>query len=362
MKIKAKTKDCQLIVKAKTSFGESIDDKELDRFSRVYLRGFLKPKQSGKNQVEYLGPVGISLYERLKKPILKRDLLFILEQIVVAVQKLQSNSLPLNNLIMDIHYAYMNEVTKEVQFIYLPILNSRDNTNLIDFVESVVYSLQLADEKDSDFVSRFIYFFKALSPLDVNKIEQFILKEDRSVVNTIKKQNAGQSGYMTDKHQDYYRHYAGREGDSEATCLLSQEDEATGLLDDDEATGILYDEEATSLLDDDENATMLLTEEPEYVHFPTLFRVSTEESISINKPVFRLGKEKSCADYFVADNVAVSRSHADIITRAGCYFVVDLNSKNHTYVNSESIPVQCEVELHDGDRLRLANEEFTFHV
>ena len=43
MKFKAKAKECQLIVKAKSSFGEVIDEKELDRFSRIYLRGFLKP-------------------------------------------------------------------------------------------------------------------------------------------------------------------------------------------------------------------------------------------------------------------------------------------------------------------------------
>ena len=44
MKFKAKAKDCQLSVKVKASFGEVIDDRELDRFRRVFLRGFLKPK------------------------------------------------------------------------------------------------------------------------------------------------------------------------------------------------------------------------------------------------------------------------------------------------------------------------------
>lgn len=44
MKFKTKAKDFQLLVKVKTSFGETIDEAELDRFSRIYLRGFLKPK------------------------------------------------------------------------------------------------------------------------------------------------------------------------------------------------------------------------------------------------------------------------------------------------------------------------------
>lgn len=396
MKFKAKAKDCQLLVKAKASMGETIDEKELDRFSRVYLRGFLKPKLVKKNLVEYTGPVGISLYERLKKPTTKRDFLFMLEQIVVAVQKLQANNMGLNNLIMNLQYVYINEVTKEIQFIYIPTAKGLQNLNLIEFIEAVAYSVKPADEKDNEFVSRFIYFFKAMKPFDINKVEAFVAKEDRSVVNTIKKQNAGQSGFMTNKPQHYYDHYDEKkktEDDDDPTGLLTEtddddptgllvedddptgllveggDDDATGLLgDDDEATGLLNnvdDDDATGLLTstgDEDEATGLLVENNANVRFPILFRVLTEETISINKPVFRLGKERSYVDYFVTNNIAVSRSHADIITRGNKYFVKDLNSKNRTYINDQELPIHMEVEIHDGDRLKLGNEEFVFNV
>lgn len=396
MKFKAKAKDCQLLVKAKASMGETIDEKELDRFSRVYLRGFLKPKLVKKNLVEYTGPVGISLYERLKKPTTKRDFLFMLEQIVVAVQKLQANNMGLNNLVMNLQYVYINEVTKEIQFIYIPTAKGLQNLNLIEFIEAVAYSVKPADEKDNEFVSRFIYFFKAMKPFDINKVEAFVAKEDRSVVNTIKKQNAGQSGFMTNKPQHYYDHYDEKkkteddddptglltETDDDPTGLLVEDDDPTGLLveggdddatgllgDDDEATGLLNnvddDDDATGLLTstgDEDEATGLLVENNANVRFPTLFRVLTEETISINKPVFRLGKERSYVDYFVTNNIAVSRSHADIITRGNKYFVKDLNSKNRTYINDQELPIHMEVEIHDGDRLKLGNEEFVFNV
>ena len=64
----------------------------------------------------------------------------------------------------------------------------------------------------------------------------------------------------------------------------------------------------------------------------------------------------------MTNNIAVSRSHADIITRGARYFVMDLNSKNHTYINNQEIPIHCEVEIHDGDRLKLGNEEFVFNA
>lgn len=372
MKMKAKRKDCHLVIRAKAAPGESIHEKELDTFARMYLRGFLKPRLIKKNQIEYTGPIGISLYERFKKPLTERDFFFLMEQVVVAVQKLQANSLPLNNLLTDIRYVYINDVTKEVQFIYIPI-TPPPNGKIMELIESIIYSVHPAQERDRDFVSRFVYFFRAMKPFDIDLIEKYIAKEDESVVTTIKKQHAGQSGFMTNKQRHYYEHYGGQStADDEPTDLLHEDDGATGLLGDeatglldDEATGLLTEEdEATGLLTDNTSSedTALLSENQANIRYPTLYRILTEETISINKPVFRLGKGKSYVDYFVTNNIAVSRSHADIVTRGNHFFVTDLNSKNHTYINGRELPVHCEMEINDGDRLKLGNEEFIFHI
>lgn len=68
---------------------------------------------------------------------------------------------------------------------------------------------------------------------------------------------------------------------------------------------------------------------------PHLLRNKNNEIINLTKPVFRIGKEKSYVDYFVSDNTAVSRSHANIITRGNKYYIVDTNSTNHTFVNEK---------------------------
>ena len=374
MKIKAKTKDYQLIVKVKLSFESTINEQELDFFSRKLFRGFLKPKITKRNVIDFTGPVGISLYDRLRKPISKYDFFFIIEQIVDATQKLQKNNFMWNKVIWDIKYSYINEATKEVQFLFLPLADIKQATGDVrSFIESVIYSAQPVGEHDTDFVSRFSYFLQSMSGFDPGKVEEFIKKEDRSVVNTIKKHRANSSGFMTDKRQDYYKHYDNDDGDDptglldegdDPTGLINEGDEPTGLLrDDDEATGLLNDgdEDATGLLNEsDEDATGLLVEG--HVHYPSLFRVLTEETILINKPVFRIGKERSYVDYFVTNNNAVSRSHADIVTRGSRYFVIDLNSKNRTYINGKMLPVQYETEIFDGDRLKLGNEEFIFNA
>ena len=117
---------------------------------------------------------------------------------------------------------------------------------------------------------------------------------------------------MTDKPQHYYEHY-GRD---------NADEEATGLLADEEATGLLNaaDEDTELLNNYDEEATGLLNTQCEQIHY------------------------------------------ADIIARGGRYFIVDLNSKNRTFVNGTPIPAQQETEIHDGDAIRLANEEFEFRI
>ena len=95
---------------------------------------------------------------------------------------------------------------------------------------------------------------------------------------------------------------------------------------------------------------------------PFLIRSKNNEKILLNKPVFRIGKEKSYVDYFVSDNPAVSRSHANIITREKDYFIIDTNSKNHTYVNGNMIQSNTEVKITHGTKIRLANEDFIFNL
>lgn len=95
---------------------------------------------------------------------------------------------------------------------------------------------------------------------------------------------------------------------------------------------------------------------------PYLIRRKNGEKILINKPIFRIGKEKSYVDYFVNDNAAISRSHANIVSHEDGYYIVDTNSTNHTYVDGVMIQSNEEKKLSHGMKLRLANEEFEFRM
>ncbi len=88
-------------------------------------------------------------------------------------------------------------------------------------------------------------------------------------------------------------------------------------------------------------------------------RLSTKEQVRVTKNIFRIGKERSYVDYFIADNSAISRSHADIIIKDGEYFLRDNNSLNHTYVDDAILQSNQEYPIKPGSKIVLADEEFS---
>lgn len=333
-KYKTKIKDYQLTVRAKLSYKEKINEEGFTLFLEKNPSSFLKARKIRNRVIEYTGPASISLYERLKKPVTRYEFFFIIEQIVVAIQEIQANDLSFDMVVLNIHNVFINETTKEIRFIYLPSEDDQKPADIIHFIETIIYSAIPVQDKNQDYFSKFIYFLKGLPQFDADLIEKYIADEEKSVVDTIKRHCTGEKEFIAGGLKDYAN------TEDEVTELFSEEDEMTALFEDEEGTVLL-----------DENSQ---------IHFPALRRLSDNEMIYIKKPAFRIGKEKRSVDYAVTNNNAVSRNHADIITRGQRCFVIDLNSKNKTFINDQVIPVQQEVEIFDQDRIRLANEEFVF--
>ena len=146
--------------------------------------------------------------------------------------------------------------------------------------------------------------------------------------------------------------------DSLASEPFGAED-GTTLLDETDGTVLLDDaEEDAGTIMIDTGGTVVLAQEA--LEHPRLYRRKTGAEIVVDKPVFRIGKEEGYVDYLIPDNPAVSRSHADIISRDGSYYIYDNNSTNKTYVNNIMIPALKNVKLEDGCLIRLADEEFEF--
>lgn len=88
-------------------------------------------------------------------------------------------------------------------------------------------------------------------------------------------------------------------------------------------------------------------------------RLKTGEVVSLDKVPFVIGKG-SDSDYIVKGNDTISRRHARIEKEKEEYFLTDLESANHSFIDGQKITEQ--VKLVNGMKFRLSDEEFQFLV
>jgi pSer/pThr/pTyr-binding forkhead associated (FHA) protein len=76
--------------------------------------------------------------------------------------------------------------------------------------------------------------------------------------------------------------------------------------------------------------------------------------VGINKPEFFVGRDPQC--HLRPASISVSKKHCCFTVREERAFLRDLNSTNGTFVNDRQ--VKGEIELHDGDRVKLGPLSF----
>lgn len=113
----------------------------------------------------------------------------------------------------------------------------------------------------------------------------------------------------------------------------------------------------TTVLGGSSNATTVLSG-----NYGSLTRTKTGERVTISKEQFKVGRERSRVDMCISDNTAVGRLHAIIVSRGGNTYVVDQNSTNCTFVNSQRANANQEVPLKNGDKVTFADEEYTYNA
>lgn len=82
----------------------------------------------------------------------------------------------------------------------------------------------------------------------------------------------------------------------------------------------------------------------------------------IDEEEFLIGKNPKAVDGVLQVSKVVSRIHCKIMKKNRKFFVQDMNSVNHTFVNGEYIPAYEVMELYDGDVLTLADVDLRVHV
>ena len=214
---------------------------------------------------------------------------------------------------------------------------------MFSFLEDFVRNLKPEDKMVEFEKQRFLIFLRNPQIHKIEDIEQFILQAYPQIYQQIDRSGKGKSGFITTNPIDYMQHYQGNED------IAAEQDQAgTVLLQDDEEGTTLLEEEGTTLLGE------------QNIIQASLLRCSNGVTTQVNKNVFTIGKAKE-NDLCILDNRTVSRRHAKIFVSGSEFMLQDTNSTNHTYINGKVLSDDAET-LHDGDRIRLSDEEFEFFL
>lgn len=319
-KLKVSIKKSTVTAMMKAGRKERINETELSQLARIKPCGIMHVTKTKKDSVIYTCPANINLTDRLKKAISKYDFFFMIEQIVIMVEDVYNNGLNVNSVRFNMDDVYINEMTKEMYFIYFPIVGGQESADIVGFIENIIYTMTPVINEDTNYISRFMYYVRSFHGFNGNAIEKYISREERAVVNVLKNKAVTMQQVM--------------QGSMDGTTVLS---------------------------DDGISVQQIQQMQPVNYHFASLTRQVTGEKIELGKPSFVLGKNPEKSDYAVAGNTNISRVHAVITTRNGRYYVMDQNSTNGTFINGRIIKAGQETEILPGDCLMLANEEFIFN-
>ena len=291
-------------IKSKLSFGEQINEREINIFEQQIFRGCFRPRQEGKKTIIYTAPDVVPLISYLKKGVEEETFFLLVAQTIEMTKKIEMNGLYLHNLMLQPEMVFVCERTREVFFVYQPINSRITSGNVYAFLADTVQYAGRYGKEPEQFLKEFQAFLNDTKNYKIEDIERYIREKCPQAFRKIIKAETGKSGYITNDRSSYERHYHSDSNDEGGTTLLMEEDES--------GTTLLTQQE------DDEGDTTLLQQEERY---PILERISTGESVTVRKNIFNIGKEKE-NDFTIINNKAVSRRHAVIERINGTYYLM----------------------------------------
>ncbi len=395
-------KNNKFIVVNRLIYPETINERELNAISGGSIGGLIPvTTDKSKKGATIKGTiVGMTTLKSYFSGIVSRKMfLDIMLQIAAIVKECEKNLLNAGNLMLDWEYIFVTPRTKTIQCLFWPIVNNQNAQDPSEFFKDIPFRIVFTKQEDHDYITQYLQFLKNQTAFSIQSFEKMMMElmgkaaenkvhapsgpttfgvsDISAILNATKEDNVGHlpaQQAAPDPNQEKINvcpkcsNVCGESAKFCTSCgTLLNSSEQPAKLDISEILGIKEAESisGTTVLGAggiDDGTTVLGADAFEEPSFPYLIREKTQEKITVDKRVFRIGKERRYCDYFIADNNAVSRSHADIITKENRCYIIDNNSTNKTYVDDRVIPVKKEIEIFSGTKLRLGNEEFVFYM
>lgn len=238
-----------------------------------------------------------TIKEYISKDISKDKFVTMLLNLISTIRKLQFRGIKLKNIILKPAQIFINKNNLKVKMICIPISNRNTDRTLKELLKEIILSAEFDYNENCKYVRDILRF------VEENDCNDLVVLQD------------GIEKYLDNSEKDH--------------------------------------KNVPKKIEKVEQPLEKSKKQQVY-----LIRLSTDERINIDKPIFRIGKDKHNADYKITNNTAVSRKHAEIIKKNNEYFILDVGSTNHTFINGDRIEEKKEIPLEDGDIIKLGNEEF----
>lgn len=373
---------------------DRIDNLTLGMMVNNDIKGFLKiqPVQVENERYFRYDITGlVTMKEFLGEYVKKDKLLKVFYGIAATIKESSEYMINWTSFSLDRKEIYVNPENGEVKLLCLPLLTVVNDGNICNFFKNVLFSSQFDLDENGDYVGKLInllnprsytldnFIFELEESLGLEHIEKDVAEDtedniaedvEDNVKEDVVENNEGNIGDdIGDNMEENVEDNIGDDyAESVEDDIIKDDNEDVK----EEITTDKEDRQETIQMEIKEVQSDLGAEEKEQSDLPPLVqrpeiepylvRLSNNQKIMIDKDVFYIGKDDKDVDYCIAGNSAIDDKHAYIIRHEKEFFVVDNNSKNHTYLNRVLIEADEEIFIPHGSQLSFADEDFEFRM
>jgi len=267
---------------------------------------FLKQKKEDGLVIDITSLVPINVFFRSCETFERKK--YVLSQIIEQSSKAEEYLLDINKIILDQSSVYVDVGDLSIKFIYIPLRSYQHKIQkkMKDLLLNLLFTIDIEEIESDDRLKHLIGYLQDI------EFDMFVFS---SMLKTLKhKENR--------KEQKWFKRFFKKD--------ISE----------------------NKLVRKDE--TILLDEEKSY---PVL--EFQDKSVIINKASFLIGRAPQLVDYAIPEQLSLGRVHAEFIQEKDECYIIDINTKNGTFINGKRLVSQKKYVVSKGDSIELAGKKAT---
>ena len=358
-KLKFTEKNGEVCIHCRFVGSEMLNEAEYRYFIDNRIKGWLVPHSTAADKLEFTGAKGVPLINVLKGDVDTKKYFRIVSNLLDILEVAESAGFNMQNIVLDPDFVTIAPDSCEIHLFYLPLwYNESFNDGIVNCLRKISTYAKYADQSTYAHIDSFMNYVIGMRIFSIHQTKEHIRETCPEIF--------GQSY----DHRQFSR--PASQEQPVRTPRVTPPVQQSGI--DTHQFNIPKPVKAPVVQKPEPKVLPSLSEEkrqplPELIKqerphvekkYPTLTRRATGITVNIDRPVFRIGKERDRVDFCITENRTVSRVHATIYTRDGSCFIEDNNSTNKTYINGTAVLPDREIKLKNGDVLTLSNEEFDF--